>query len=59
MKRYHLLILTLEGRAKAQYDLICADDDAAKKDSTRSMQSKFGTARASSYAFLANSGQPS
>jgi hypothetical protein len=31
MKEYQLFILTLEGRVKAQYDLICADDDDAKK----------------------------
>ena len=31
MKEYQLFILTLEGHVKAQYDLICADDDDAKR----------------------------
>jgi hypothetical protein len=31
MKQYELFILTLEGRAKARYELSCADDDDAKK----------------------------
>jgi hypothetical protein len=31
MNAYQLFIMTLDGQVKAQYELICADDDCARK----------------------------